>query len=140
MTQNKTRKEKEQEEKLRKESLQTDYKTYSDRIEARKAKGEEIEAKPFEKWIRKAKKTIDGIETEIEVPGDTGETKKEKFKRLIDSRMVKVLNDMDLIINLSSPQYEPYDTEKIVNALRLKVLDIENSFKSQKKEEKKFSL
>jgi hypothetical protein len=132
-----SRKEKEAIEESRKATLKSDYEIYVNRITARKEAGEEIEVKPYEKWVRKAKRTdTAGIESEIEVAGDSGETGKERFKRLADKRVSSALKKLDLIMNLSASQYEPYDTEKIINALRLKVLDIENSFKVTAKEEK----
>lgn len=138
---NKSKKEIEQEKAERRQNNQEAYEKYVERIEARQKAGETIEIKPFEKWIRKAKRIINNEEVEIEVTGDTGETKSEKFRRLGSTRMTKALEALDLIMNLSSPQYEAdeNDVVKMVNALRLKVLDIENSFKSQAKEEAKFS-
>ncbi len=133
-----SRKEIEEKQKEHEQIMQTDYTEYTKRIEARQSKGEKIELKPFEDWKRKVKKTVDGIEQEIEVPGDSGETGAERFKRLVEKRMVKVLDSLDLIVNLSSPQYDSTEKQQkqIVDALKLKVMDIENSFKSQTKVER----
>ena len=121
--------------------LQKAYDEYAERTYTRRGMNEQVETKPYEKWIRKAKK-IDphGNLIEIEVAGDTGETKNEKFRRLALSRMTKALTALDTIMNLSSNQYEstPEEQTKIVNVLRLKVLDIENSFKVQEKQESLF--
>ncbi len=116
--------------------IASDYEEYKERIDERIEHGEKIELKPLEKWIRKVtKKNTDGTEETIEVSGDSGETRSEKFKRLVEKRMVKALDDLDLIMNLSTPQYESTEKQQlqVVNALRLKVLDIENSFKAQTK-------
>lgn len=135
----KAEKQKEQEQKI--EELGALYTEYKMRMEKRIELNEKVEIKPLEKWIRKVKKIENGIEQEIEVPGDTGETKNEKFKRLAVSRTMKALLEMDKILNLATGQYEssPEEQAKIVNALRLKVLDIENSFKVQEKKEDTFS-
>ncbi len=137
-------KDKEQAEEKRIEQVHKDYEDYKTRIEARIAARENearlkdglkpLEVAPYDKWVRKAKRTIDGVEAEIEVSGDSGETKHEKFIRLGKARMENALASLDLIINLASPQYEATDKdiEKMVNALNLKVKDIETSFKSTK--------
>ncbi len=142
MSNKKIKEEKEAKEEQRIAEVQKDYETYVSRIQKRIELQEEIEIKPFENWVRKVKKTIDGIEQEIELSGDTGETGAEKFKRLVEKRMIKALDSLDLIINLSAPQYESTEKQQIqvVNALRLKVLDIENSFKVREKKEEKFIL
>ncbi len=126
-------------EQEREQNNQIAYDEYVIRIESRQKAGEKIEVKSFENWLRKA---TDKEGTEILIAGDSGETGKEKFKRLAEKRMTKALDTLDLIQNLSSPQYESTEAEhiKIINALRLKVNDIEASFKSQIKEETRFSL
>lgn len=131
-----SRKEKEQKETERIEQIKENYAEYVKNIEARVAIGETLEIAPYEKWVRKANK--EGVE--IEVSGDSGETKNQRFKRLGKSRMIAVLDSMDLLINLSAPQYDatPDEIAKIVTVLRLKVLDIENSFKATAKAETKF--
>lgn len=119
---------------------QKSYDEYVRRIEARIAKGETLEVKPFQNWIRKGK---DKDGNEVEVAGDSGETKHERFVRLVENRMTTALTALDTVMNLSSNQYDSTEAEqaKIVNALKLKVLDIENSFKAQSKEEsRKFKL
>jgi len=128
--QNLTKKEIEAQEQARKEQIQIDYKEYVERMEIR-----QLEAKPFDQWVRKAKKVISGETIEIEVSGDSGETKNQRFKRLGKARMIKALEALDMLINLSSSQYEatPEDVIKMLNALNLKVLDIKNSFESQVK-------
>ena len=116
--------------------LQKQYDEYNARMQTRQDAGETVTVKAFEQWIRKAKKTdAHGNLIEVEVAGDTGETKSEKFRRLAVKRMEKALTALDTIMNLSSNVYESTapEQEKIVNALRLKVLDIENSFKVQEK-------
>lgn len=134
-------KEAEQKEETRKEQINTDYRDYVARIESRIAKGEIVTVKSYADWVRKAKRVDKDLnEVEIEVSGESGETRNEKFKRLGKARMVKTLEAMDLIINLSSPQYEATDEEiiKMVNALHLKVMDIEKSFKAQSKKVEAF--
>jgi len=121
----------EAEEQKHKE-LQEAYDAYVYRMNARI-----LEVKPYEKWVRKVKKIDEHLNTvEVEAAGDTGETKNEKFRRLAVKRMEKALTTLDTIMNLSSNQYESTGEEqtKIVNALRQKVLDIEDSFKVQQKE------
>jgi len=137
-----SKQEKEQKELEAANNRQMDYGAYVVRIEARIKNGEDITIKPYEEWVRKIKRTVDGIETEGIASGDSGETGKERFKRLSESRMVKVLDSLDLIKNLSASQYESTEKQQtqIVNALRLKVLDIENSFKVSEKKEVKFTL
>lgn len=142
-----TRKEKEQAEQKRQEQVKQDYEVYKTRITARIEKGENetrqaegrklLEIVDYDKWVKKVKRIIDGIETEVEVSGDNGETKNERFYRLAKARLTVALEDMDLLINLSSPQYEstPQQIEKMINLLKLKVSDIEKSFASQKKRE-----
>ena len=131
-----SRKEKEQKEQERMNQIKENYAEYVKNIEARVAVGETLEVAPYEKWIRKA--TKEGVE--VEVSGDSGETKNQRFKRLGKARMIAVLDNMDLLINLSAPQYEanPDEIAKMVTVLRLKVLDIENSFKATAKAETKF--
>jgi len=128
--QNQTKKEIEAQEQARKEQIQTDYKEYVERMELR-----QLEAKPLDQWVRKAKKVINGETIEIEVSGDSGETKNQRFKRLGKARMIKALDALDMLINLSSSQYEasPEEVTKMINALNLKVLDIKNSFECQVK-------
>jgi len=121
--------------------LQKLYDEYNARMQTRQDAGDPVTVKAFEQWIRKAKKTdAHGNLIEVEVAGDTGETKSEKFRRLAVKRMEKALTALDTIMNLSSNVYESTapEQEKIVNALRLKVLDIENSFKVQEKKENLF--
>ena len=121
--------------------LQKLYDEYNARMQNRQSAGEALTIKPFEQWIRKAKKTNEhGNLIEVEVAGDTGETKSEKFRRLAVKRMEKTLTALDTVMNLSSNVYESTFEEQaqIVNALRLKVLDIENSFKVQEKKENLF--
>jgi len=126
--QNLTKKEIEAQEQARKEQIQIDYKEYVERMEIR-----QLEAKPFDQWVKKAKKVINGETIEIEVSGDSGETKHQRFKRLGKARMIKALEALDMLINLSSTQYEasPEEVTKMIFALNLKVLDIKNSFESQ---------
>lgn len=134
-------KEAEQKEETRKEQVNIDYRDYVTRIESRIAKGENAIVKSYADWVRKAKRVDKDLnEVEIEVSGESGETRNEKFKRLGKARMVKTLEAMDLIINLSSPQYEATDEEiiKMVNALHLKVMDVEKSFKAQSKKVEAF--
>ena len=128
--QNQTKKEIEAQEQERKEQIQIDYKEYVERMESR-----QMEAKPFDQWVRKAKKVINGETIEIEVSGDSGETKNQRFKRLGKARMVRALDALDMLINLSSSQYEatPEEVTKMINALNMKVLDIKNSFESKVK-------
>ncbi len=117
--------------------LQVAYDEYVFRMKGRIEKNEKVEIKPYEKWIRKVKKSDEhGNEVEAEVVGDTGETKNEKFRRLAVKRMKKALMVLNTIINLSSNQYESSVEEqtKIINALRLKVLDIENAFQVSEKQ------
>jgi len=113
------------------------YDEYNARMRVREENGEKVEIKPYEKWIRKAKKIDEHLnEILIEVAGETGETKNEKFQRLAVKRMNKARTVLDTIMNLSSAQYESSSEEqaKIVTTLRSKVLDIENSFKVKQKE------
>jgi len=127
----------EQEEQIkeeeRKEQLYCDHEAYVSRINARILSGEKLTVKSFDDWVRKAvRKDNNGNEIEIQVAGDSGETRNQKFLRLGKSRIRKTLDDMDLLINLSSPQYEafPENVEKMINILKLKVQDIEKSFKA----------
>lgn len=128
--QNQNQKETEVKEQARKEQIQIDYKGYVERMQERN-----LEVKTYDAWIRKAKRVINGETIEIEVSGDSGETKNQRFKRLGKSRMIKALDALDMLINLSSAQYEatPEEVTKMINALNLKVLDIKNSFESQAK-------
>ncbi len=123
----------------REQNNQIAYSQYATRTEVRQKAGEEIELKPYESWLRKGK---DKEGNEIQIAGDSGETKRARFKRLIEARMTSALHELDLVMNLSSAQYESNtkDHEQIINTLRLKVLDIENSFKVQKVEESLFNL
>jgi 23S rRNA pseudoU1915 N3-methylase RlmH len=123
-----SKKEIEAKEEARKELIQTDYKEYVERMEIR-----QLEVKPFNQWVRKAKKIINGETIEIEVSGDSGETKNQRFKRLGKARMIKALDALDMLINLSTAQYEatPEEVAKMINALNQKILDIKNSFESQ---------
>jgi len=128
-------------EELKQKELQNAYDGYVYRMQGRIEKDEKVEIKSYEQWIRKAKKTNEhGNLIEVEVAGDTGETKSEKFRRLAVKRMEKALTALDTVMNLSSNVYESTFEEQaqIVNALRLKVLDIENSFKVQEKKENLF--
>jgi hypothetical protein len=133
--QNQTKKEIETQEQNRIQQIESDYKEYVGRIEARIEVGEKLEIKPFDKWIRKATKTLGDQTFEISVSGDSGETKNQRFKRLGKARMIKALDALDMLINLSSAQYDasPEEVTMMINALNLKVLDIKNSFESQVK-------
>jgi hypothetical protein len=128
--QTQTKKEIEAQEQERKEQIQNDYKEYVERMDNR-----QLVSKPFDQWVRKAKKVTNGETIEIEVSGDSGETKNQRFKRLGKARMIKALDALDMLINLSSAQYDasPEEVTMMINALNLKVLDIKNSFESQVK-------
>jgi len=125
----------EMQEQKHEEKLHTDYKEYVQNMEDRIKAGEELKVKPFDDWIRKATRLKDGNEIEITVSGDSGETRHARFIRLKNKRMPQVLKALDGIINLSSPAYEssPEEQTKILNAIRLKLIDVENSFKAQEK-------
>jgi 23S rRNA pseudoU1915 N3-methylase RlmH len=127
MSNKKNKQELAKEAEQKAKELHTQYEGYVKRIEARS-----MPVKSYDDWVRKASKVIDGQTVEFIAAGDSGETKNEKFIRLGKSRMEKALNGMDLLINLASPQYEvkPEQLDKMINALRLKVTDIENSFKA----------
>lgn len=134
--------EKEQKDEMMKAELQKRYEEYKERISRRIELDEKVEIVPYEKWVRKLKKTnSNGILTEVEVAGISGETKNEIFRRLAISRMEKALKDLDLIMSLSSIQYQSTEEEqaRIITALRLKVIDIENSFKSREKKTESFT-
>jgi len=139
--QTKSKKDIEAEEIERVKTLEENYKEYIENMQNRLESGELLEVKEFAQWKRNVTKNRDdGSEVTIEVSGDTGETKNQKFTRLAKARMIKCLDDLSLLINLSSPQYEPHSeqVEKMLNALKLKVQDIEKSFAAQKKDKSSF--
>lgn len=117
--------------------LQTRYDEYNARMQNRQGAGEKVTVKAFEQWVRKAKNP-DGSDTVL--PGDTGETKNEKFRRLAVKRTEKALRALHGVMALSSVVYEstPEEQTKIVNALRLAIMDIETSFKVVEKKESLF--
>lgn len=122
--------EKEQAETARIDSIQVSYGEYVKNIEARIHAGETITLKSYEDWIKKTIKLVDGLEIEVPVKGDSGETRHQRFERLANTRMTKALAALDMIMNLSSAAYESSLDEQavILNTLQLKVLDIEKSF------------
>lgn len=70
------------------------------------------------------------------------ETKREKFVRLVESRMNNTLKNIELLSNLSNTsnyEYNYDDVNKIIRTLRNAINDLEYSFKIDKKN-KKFSL
>src|SRR4030065_701367 len=79
-------------EQDRKEKLDADYAFYFENMEARISAGEKLEIKPFDTWVRKAIKTMPDTSTvEIQVSGDSGETKHARFVRIKNMRMAKIL-------------------------------------------------
>ncbi len=70
------------------------------------------------------------------------ETKREKFIRLAESRMNNVLKQIELLGNLSNTrayEYSQSDIDKMIKTLKDALVDLEHSFKPDKKS-KKFSL
>ena len=129
--------------------VQEAYKEYVSRMEKRIKSGEKLkdgnplEIKPFEKWVRKAKRIEKetGNEIEVEVSGDTGETKNERFIRLGRLRMNNALETLDTIENLATSQYAstPDQRKKMLDTLKAKITSIENSFSKIKAESQEFS-
>ncbi|RKZ30729.1 hypothetical protein DRQ36_04490 [bacterium] len=66
------------------------------------------------------------------------ETPRERFKRIATQRVSTVLQRLDILGNCSNKQYYEYndeDVEKIFNAIKRKVRDIERQFVVPKEEE-----
>ena len=68
------------------------------------------------------------------------ETKKDKFIRLSNQRVAKVLDEMRKLTNLVTPSYESSQNDrlKIVSALRGAVEEIEYAFSGEKADKRKF--
>ena len=69
------------------------------------------------------------------------ETKRDKFKRLCESRMNNALKQIELLGNLSNTnayEFNLEDVEKMVKTLRKAVSELDKTFKEEHK--KKFSL
>lgn len=70
------------------------------------------------------------------------ETKRDKFVRLAESRMNNALKQIELLGNLSNSSAYDYtndDVEKIIKTLKNAILDLEHTYKLDKKN-KKFTL
>lgn len=72
------------------------------------------------------------------VPSD--ETRDQKFIRLTNQRMPKVLKSISLIGNLASYPHNPDNAAKIVAALKVAVDGVERSFSNTKEAKQSFSL
>lgn len=72
----------------------------------------------------------------------TDETKQEKFKRVVQPRVCKVLRGINLIGNCASNAYAytPDDIANITAALLTAVTQLEERFKSKGKQEVSFTL
>ena len=70
-----------------------------------------------------------------------GETKHDRFLRLGEARMNKVLHGLDQIANLSGPNYEYGDAEveRMMSAIRARVDDVERRLRRQKPEKSEFA-
>jgi len=76
------------------------------------------------------------IEEELNM--NENETPRERFKRIATQRVSTVLQRLDILGNCSNKQYYEYndeDVEKIFNAIKRKVRDIERQFVVPKEEE-----
>jgi hypothetical protein len=72
---------------------------------------------------------------------DTFETKSERFERLAEYRVNKVLDQIRIIGNLAHPQYEftPEQVEKIIVAIQAAIAEMEEKFqKPLDRKSKKF--
>jgi len=106
------------------------YKNYVSNMESRirnnekNKAGEPLKVKPKTEWVRTVtKKDKSGKDVEETVSGESGESRQEKAKRLGNSRLQKVLKDLDNLKTLAeSNQYEfsesqsEYITEKVNDA------------------------
>lgn len=71
------------------------------------------------------------------------ETKNERFKRLAEKRMRKILNEIRVLSNLSNKglyEYKPEQLRKIFGALRDSIAKTEARFKGEQKNETEFKL
>ncbi len=66
-----------------------------------------------------------------------GESKHDKFKRLVSQRVTNAIKKIELIGNLSSPGYEytPEEAEKIFTSLQQVLDSTKSKFSKAKKEE-----
>lgn len=69
------------------------------------------------------------------------ETKRDKFKRLCESRMTNTLKQIELLGNLSNTnayEYNDEDIDKMIKTLRKAISELQKTFKEESK--KKFKL
>ncbi len=69
------------------------------------------------------------------------ETKRDKFKRLCESRMTNTLKQIELLGNLSNTnayEYNDEDIDKMIKTLRKAISELQQTFKEESK--KKFKL
>lgn len=107
--------------------LRESYEFYRSNILERKNYGEDLEVKEYGQWVRKTVRNIDGVVQEVEVSGDSGETKQARFTRLASKRMNSTLAELDKIITLGGNNYEstPEQRSKIITTLQTKVAELE---------------
>lgn len=73
----------------------------------------------------------------------TNETKRERFKRLAEARVNKILDMMRLLGNCASPsnyEYTDEDIKKIFNALERELKNTKNKFLGVESKEERFTL
>lgn len=58
---------------------------------------------------------------------NTGESKTEKFKRLSEKRMNKILKDVSVLGNLASPSYE-YEAEQVAKMKEIVQEQVDHTF------------
>lgn len=73
----------------------------------------------------------------------TNETKRERFKRIAEARVNKILDMMRLLGNCASPsnyEYTDEDIKKIFNALERELKNTKNKFLGVESKEERFTL
>ena len=84
----------------------------------------------------------DPVRIRPETPQDRGpETRNDKFRRLAEKRMNKVLHGLDQLGNLSGPGYEysEAEVERIIAALSQGVDEVERRLRRQKPQKSEFA-
>lgn len=72
-----------------------------------------------------------------------GETKREKFVRLAESRMNNALKQIELLSNLSNTrayEFTKDDVDKMIKALKNAIYELEKAYSASTNRSKKFSL
>ena len=67
------------------------------------------------------------------------ETKRDKFKRLCESRMTNTLKQIELLGNLSNTnayEYNDEDIDKMIKTLRKAISELQQTFKEESKKKK----